>query len=210
MEKITSNVAQVVNNFKDSNLEENWDIISLKFFFTSSISIFFSKFTQILKYNFDSDAVAIGSTTSYMNGLAFAGSYLISDFIAKSESSKLSLMPHSLSLLLISLLSACYAPTFPLYLIICVPMIFSRCYLNSTWAILFTSRKNEALKNVNESVGIIAGLIVPIFFGITCDQIGHHAVVLFSVVPILLSLFVFNQRLISSGHSQESLKSKDE
>lgn len=187
--------------------------MTLKFLFTTSISIFFSKFTQILKYNFDADAIAIGSTTSYMNGLVFACPLLVDNMMEKYELNKFSLMQKSLCTLLLSSILACYAPIFPFYLLMCIPLILSRCYLNVIWGELFTTRKNEALNKVNELTSLVAGLIIPIIFGIICNQIGHHAVVLFSVVPILLSFFVFFKRTIwsiATDDSTNDLKNKDE
>lgn len=183
--------------FGESNLQENWDLVILKFLFTSSISIFFSKFTQILQHNFSADAITIGITSSYMNGLIFAGPYLIDNVIDKGGlSKKLDLTQYSLCVLVMSVLLACYAPFYSFYLLMCIPLTLARCYLNTIWVKLFGSRKNEALERINASLGIISGLIIPVLFGITCDQIGHHAVILYSVIPLVFSLLVYYKRTV--------------
>lgn len=168
----------------------NWDLIALKFLFTTSVTIFFSKFTQILKYNYDFDAVAIGTTSSYQNGLAFACPFAV-DFIKdKYETEKFSLLSPALLTLLASLLCACYAPITCIYLLFCIPMIVARCYLSYVWPHLFATRKNNALNKLNGPIGVCTGLTIPILFGIVCNHIEHHAVILFSVVPVMLSLLI--------------------
>lgn len=207
-------VTETIIEFKKSNIKENWDLIILKFSFLSSITIFFTKFTQILKYNFNSDPVAIGCTTAYMNALVFACPYLVDSMREKFETSKFSMLEYSLSALFVSLLSACYAPSFLFYLGICFPLILSRCYLNNIWGALFAFRQNESLNEVNKSIGLVVGLIIPIFFGIVCNQIEHHAVVLFSVTPGMLSLLIYyiftvhNVRVMNG--KAEGSKNKDE
>lgn len=208
------NVAEILRDFKDSNVDKNWDLITLKFLFTSSISIFFSKFTQILNYNFAADAIAIGCATSYMNGLGFVCPFLTENIKEKYELTKFSLIQKAFITLLLSLLFACYAPTFSLYLFFCIPLILSRCYLGNIWVALFATRKNPTLNRINESIGIMAGLTIPILFGIVCNQIGHHAVVLFSVAPVVFSLFVLYKRtiwdIVSNDESGENPKNKDD
>lgn len=183
----------------------------LKFLFTSSISIFFSKFTQILQHNFSADAVIIGITSSYMNGLVFAGPYLLEKIIDKISNPKMDLVHYSLCALLISILLACYSPFYSFYLLICIPLIFARCYLNTIWAKLFSSRKNEPLERINTSLGIISGIIIPVLFGITCDQIGHHAVIFYSAMPLVFSLLIYYKRTImfSADNERRETNSKN-
>lgn len=214
MEKKTEELQEVFENFKSSNLKDNWDVISLKFLFTSSSSIFFSKFTQILQNNFHAKAADIGITAAYMNALFFACPYVVDNIREKVELKEFSLINHSLCTLLISLILACYAPAYSFYLFICIPLILSRCYLNKIWSSLFASRKNQALNRINNAVGIAPSFVVPVLFGVICDQIGVHAVVLFSVVPIIFSLFIFYKRtfpeILAYHDNENGVKNKDE
>lgn len=212
LDKAGARVADVVKNFQESDFIQNWDLITLKFLFASSVLVFFSKFTFLMKYNYNADALVIGTTGAYMNALVFACTYILDNF---REDAKFSHMQNALITLLMSLTFACYAPFFVSYLLICIPLILCRCYLNSNWVTLFALRKNQALSNVNESIGIIAGLTTPIAFGIVCDLIEHHAVVWFTVFPIFFSLFIFSQHTkwrISEqvDNTQENVKDKDE
>lgn len=213
LDKKSEEIAQVIKNFHDSNFQENWDVISLKFLFVSSISIFFSKFTQILQKNFNSNAIILGVTGSYMTGLIFAGPYAVNNIKEMSAMKEYLLTIYSFFILLVSLIFACYAPFFPFYLLMCILIALSRCYLNSIWGSLFASRKNEALAKSNEYVGIVSGCTIPIVFGVICDLIGHHAVILFSVLPIIFSLLIFYKG-INWGNGlndeKEDLKDKDE
>ncbi|KAJ8948387.1 hypothetical protein NQ314_008427 [Rhamnusium bicolor] len=212
VEKSWENVIDTVDNFKKSDYKKNWDIIAIKYLYISSITIFFSKFTQILKHNFDATPFVIGYTSSYMSSLTFAGTYFatnIKDHI--SNYSVLTLTEYALVVAGTTQLLACYSPVYNLYAIMCIPIIFSTSFINSMWKDLFSIRGNESLKKVNSSVGILSGLTIPLIFGIVCNTIGHHAVIIFSVIPIIVSLFVINKytkqyKLVE----QENKKSKDE
>lgn len=213
VDKKAEEIAEVVKNFHDSDLQENWDVITLKFLFVSSISIFFTKFTQIMQNNFKSDAVVIGYTSSYMNGLLFTSPYLVKNIREATQVKEYLFTSYAFCTLLFSLICICYAPVFPLYLLLCIPLIFSRCYLNTFWRSLFASRKNEALFKTNEYIGIIAGCTIPIVFGIICDLIGYHAVILFSVLPIMFSILIFHKCTkweIIITDEKENLQKKDE
>lgn len=191
--KPAEKVQKAFEDFRRSDYPRNWDLIALKYLFTTSISVFFSKFTQILKYNLNSDDVVIGYTTSYMNGLAFAATYIVALIRDKFPKEKVLLTQISLLTLLISLIIACFAPIYCFYALACIPMIISRSYLNMVWKELYALRKNMALSEINEAVSIAAGLTIPLIFGVTCNEIGHYAVIFYSLVPIGSSLFIFNK-----------------
>lgn len=186
-------IEKALGDFGQCDYERHWDLIALKFLFTTSVSVFFTKFTQILKYNLDSDSIDIGYITSYMNGLAFAAVFIVKIIRQKFHIERILMIKIALLNLLISVIIACYAPCYTLYNLACIPMVISRSYLNTIWKELYATRKNDALNEINEATGVTAGLTVPLLFGITCNNIGHYAVILYSTIPIGASLYIINK-----------------
>ncbi|XP_050509693.1 major facilitator superfamily domain-containing protein 9-like isoform X2 [Diabrotica virgifera virgifera] len=197
-QRAAQTVKSSVAEFNNSSYETNWDVMTIKYCFSASTSIFFSKFTQILKHNYESDSVAIGYTTSYMNALMFIGIYCSERLKKKLTNIPPNLLlNYSFAVLLISSLLACYSPAYVLYALLCIPVVLSRTLIFDLWEDILTERNNNDLKKTNESISVGAGLTVPIMFGVVCNQIGHHAVVLFSVLPLVASLVIINRQMSS-------------
>lgn len=168
--------------------------MAIKFLFVSSIMIFYGKFSQILNNNFSSSSLAVGCTYAYMNGLTFAGSYFT--IIVKARYAPFSpvlLIDSCFKLLWVCLLIACYSPIYLLYIIVCAPIVFLTTFIDSIWKELFGMRNNDSLDRLNEPLKIVAGVITPIVFGILCNKTGHHAVIIFSAIPILASVYIINK-----------------
>jgi len=85
LQKTFKTVVDNVKYLKKSNPEKHWDILLLKYLFASSVMIFFSKFTQILKYNYNGDSIMMGYTASYINTLVFAATYYVALIKPKTE-----------------------------------------------------------------------------------------------------------------------------
>lgn len=203
IEKSIESLQTIKEDIQHSQFEINWDLLALKYLFSASVNIFFTKFTQILKYNFDSSSIIIGYTTAYMNALTFAATYCLQMCKVKHPADTLMFIKISFITFLLSLLIACFSPTYYIYSAICIPMIFSRNYINVIWSDLFHARKNSALDRLNGNTGIAAGLTIPILFGVTCNHIGHYAVILFSVLPIIASIYIYEKRTIPFYNAQK-------
>ncbi|XP_057669402.1 uncharacterized protein LOC130901812 [Diorhabda carinulata] len=200
MNRTAQYIKDAVQHFNNSDYKTNWDLISMKYMFTASTTIFFSKFTQILKYNFQADSVAIGYTTSYMNALMFIGIYLCNKFKSKMSQVPIILIINGgFIVLLVCTFLACYSPVYSIYAALCIPIVLARTLILDYWEDLVNDRKNTDLKVLGNSISIGAGLTVPIAFGILCNQIGHHAVIIFSVLPLVGSLIILN-RYMASNH----------
>lgn len=213
IEKSIETYEQIKQDITDSNYKKNWDLFALKYLFSVSVNIFFTKFTQILKHNFDSSSMVIGYTTSYMNGLTFAATFFLQSFRIKRTSDILLFIKVSLITLLLSFGIACYSPSYYIYSLVCIPMTFSRNFINLRWGDLFEARKNPALSRLNENIGIAAGLTIPILFGIICNYIGHYAVILFSLLPLVASIYIYEKYTIpfdKPTEEEETIKNKDD
>lgn len=192
--RTVQHVKDAAEHFNNSDYKTNWDLISMKYMFTASTTIFFSKFPQILKHNYNADSVAIGYTTSYMNALMFIGIYLCNKFKSKMSELPLVLIINcGFVVVMICSLLACYSPVYSIYAALCIPIVLTRTLILDFWEDLVADRKNHDLKILGNSISIGAGLTVPIAFGILCNQIGHHAVIIFSVLPLVGSLIVLNR-----------------
>ncbi|KAG5877557.1 hypothetical protein JTB14_023330 [Gonioctena quinquepunctata] len=204
-------VSKTVTLFKKSDYEKNWDLIALKFMYISSVTIFFTKFPQILKYNFNSDAAVIGYTTSFFNTVVFIADHFKVTLKDKYEHiPTIYLIHQALLISFFSFLVACYIPYYTIFAIACIPVIVAKSFINTTWNELYSGRRNDSLNGLNDHVGIAVGLTVPILFGITCNSIHHHAVISFSLVPMLLSLYILNTYTCIFTVAEVRDKSKDE
>ncbi|XP_066156673.1 major facilitator superfamily domain-containing protein 9-like [Euwallacea fornicatus] len=204
-EKVMANVQE----FRKCKPEIHWDLLVVKYLFAGSIIIFFSKFTQILKHNFHSSSVVIGYTTAYINGLIFAITYYADILKIQKTYSVQFISEISFLLLSVLMLLACYAPYYEVYIVMLALVIILRVLVFSLWKDLFFERKNESLSKLNSAASVAAGLTIPVFFGIACNQIGHNAVILFSWVPMLICwlIFKFYSRFLNVvGHDKEEKK----
>ncbi|XP_066248795.1 major facilitator superfamily domain-containing protein 9-like [Euwallacea similis] len=204
-EKMMKNVQE----FKKCKPEIHWDLLVVKYLFAGSVIIFFAKFTQILKHNFHSSNIVIGYTTAYINALIFAITYYADTFKIQEKFSVQFISETSFLLLSILMLLACYAPYYEVYMVLLALVIVLRTLVFSLWKDLFFERKNASLSKLNSAASVAAGLSIPLFFGIVCNQIAHNAVILFSWVPMFICwlIFKFYSRCLSVvGHSKENKK----
>ncbi|XP_023026479.2 major facilitator superfamily domain-containing protein 9 isoform X1 [Leptinotarsa decemlineata] len=193
IEQTVEQVSKTMVLFRKSNYKKNWDLLALKYLYISSVTIFFAKFPQILIYNFNADASVVGYTTSYMNAVTYIATYLAVTLKNKYEHVPMSILIYQgLLITFCSLLAACYAPVYTVFALACIPIIFARNYINTVWEKLYSNRKNNSLNALNDCVGLAAGLSMPLLFGVVCNIIRHNAVIIFSVIPIMISLYIFN------------------
>lgn len=195
LEKASRKVVESVQYFQKCQPKKHWDILLLRYLFAGSVIIFFSKFTQILKYNYHASSITMGYTGAYINAAVFVATYYIA--IAKSTTQKYPMaIVTEISFLSIGILMllACYAPYYELYMLLLLPVIVLRSFIITLWKDLFSERKDEFLVKLNSSVGILAGLTIPLLFGTLCNQIAHNAVILFSCAPMFVCWAILKWR----------------
>ncbi|CAG9769410.1 unnamed protein product [Ceutorhynchus assimilis] len=205
LDKARTKVNKNIKEFKKCLAEKHWDILLLKYLFAASVMIFFSKFTQILKHNYYSGSITMGHIGSYINCLVFASTFLVGELKTTIQKCPL-IFVSEISFLLIAILMilACYAPYLELYMLLLIPIIILRSFIMTLWKELFAERKSESLITLNSSASILAGLTVPLMFGLICNQIAYRAVILFSFVPMILCW------VIIKWHSKFIIISNDE
>lgn len=187
LQKAIGNVSERLQDLQKSNYNKHWDMLFMKYLFSSSVMIFFSKFSQILKHNYAASSMRIGYTASYINILVFSATYLTTVIKSKTqEYPEVFLSEIAFFFETIFLLFACYAPYYEMFVILLIPIIVIRSFLTDLWKELFSERKDNNLIKLNQSASIVAGLTTPVLFGFTCNVFAKEAVVLFSCVPILL------------------------
>lgn len=183
IQKVTENVKEI-NNCEG---KVNWDVLLLKYLFTGSIFVFFSKFVPILKHNFGSSNIVVGYTGAYINAAVFAASYYVTFLKPQLNHYSLHfLIETSFLLIAVLMLLACYAPYYELFMLLLILVIFLRTFITTLWGDLFSERKNSSLTKLNAQSSLAAGFSIPILFGIVCNAIAHNAVILFSCLPMFL------------------------
>ncbi|VEN43700.1 unnamed protein product [Callosobruchus maculatus] len=184
-------IKSTITNLTRCNLSTNWDLLTVKFLYTTSTIVFFSKFTQLLKKNMGCGSKSIGVTVSYMNAITFVTPSILRFMKANLQYDSLqNCFFFSFAILATSTMIACVTSLYSVYLLACIPIIVCRKYIQTTWTEMFACRGNRYLKPVIRQIGIIAGLVIPIAFGILCNYIHAKAVVAFSSIPPLICLMI--------------------
>ncbi|XP_076253860.1 major facilitator superfamily domain-containing protein 9-like [Rhynchophorus ferrugineus] len=187
LEKTAEKLSTDIRNLSKSDFNKNWDILLMRYCFASSITVFFSKFSLIIKSNYEVSNVTVGYTTAYINILVFSAAYFttLTKPILKSYS-EIFLSELIFFLLTVLTLLTCFAPYYALFMVLLVPIILLRMILMDLWKDLFKGRQNVYLTKLNQSASVFAGLTTPVVFGIICNRMAKDAVILFSCVPLLI------------------------
>nr|CAH7735303.1 unnamed protein product [Callosobruchus chinensis] len=184
-------IKSTTTNLLKCNFWTNWDLLVVKFLYTTSTIVFFSKFTQLLKKNMGCGSKVIGVTVAYMNAITFVTPYILRFMKENLQYDSLqNCFFFSFAILATSTLMACVTSLYHVYLLACIPIIICRKYIQTTWTEMFACRGNRFLKPVIRQIGNITGLVVPIAFGILCNRIQAKAVVAFSSIPPLICLMI--------------------
>lgn len=203
IQKVTENVKEINN----CEIKVNWDVLLLKYLFTGSIFVFFSKFVPILKHNFSSSNIIVGYTGAYINAAVFAASYYVAFLKPQLNYPLHFLIETSFLLIAVLMLLACYAPYYELFMLLLVLVIFVRTFITTLWQGLFSERKNSSLTKLNAQSSLAAGFSIPILFGIVCNAIAHNAVIIFSCLPMFLCWIIirfYTKRAIIVKESQSA------
>ncbi|KAK4884143.1 hypothetical protein RN001_000414 [Aquatica leii] len=171
------------------NLGNDWDIVVQKFLHSASATVFFMKFSMMLKIHFQLSAAIIGCMYAYQGSLTFLATFIVA-FLNNMENKDTRVI--SLFALAISLMGLCFGATLESYLIWYIPMIIVHTFLNSIWKKIFkqTSNENYNIEGAEDGVGEVASIITPVIFGVFCDLYGLYALKAFVIIPILLSIFI--------------------
>ncbi|XP_018565106.1 uncharacterized protein LOC108906358 [Anoplophora glabripennis] len=210
LDKLYRNVNSIVSDCRNCQYKKNWDMMAIKFLHVSCIMIFYGKFSQILKHNYQSSPVIVGNTYAYMNSLTFLGTYFA--VIAKdwyASFSPVTLAENSFRYLGLCLLVACYSPIYLMYMKMCIPIVLLSTFIDSIWRDLFATRKEESLARLDNPLKTAAGLITPVAFGVLCNTIGHHAVIIFSVIPAIASMYIITLYTKNPDSSSEADKKNE-
>lgn len=169
--------------------KEDWHIIALKFLHSVTATVFFMKFSMLLKVHYKLPSAIIGCTYSYQGSLTFLAPFII-PFINISKSNSATIM--SLFIVTAGFMGLCFAKTYDWYLISFIPMILAHTLLNAIWKKVFAERstKDYEIEGVQDGIGDIASIITPFIFGIFCDLYGVHALQSFTIIPMLLSILI--------------------
>lgn len=169
--------------------KEDFHIIVLKFLHSVSATVYFMKFSMLLKVRYNLSSAIIGCTYSYQGSLTFLAPFII-PFVNISKSNSATIM--SMFIATASLMGLCFAKTYDWYLISFIPMILAHTVLNAIWKKAFAERssKDYEIEGVQDGIADIASILTPFIFGVFCDLYGVYALQSFTIIPMLLSILI--------------------
>lgn len=190
-QKINEDLRYSINNLRSISFPEQWDVIFLKYFYHTSITVFFIKFSLLLRFHYNSSSTIIGYTYAYQSILTFLSHFVITLLKQKFAKDKTNLVS-SLFIAAIGFLGLCYAPTYDIYLVSFIPMILAHTLLSSDLKELFKLRstKEHNIEGAEETLAKFTSVITPVIFGIFCDLYGHNALKTFVIVPLIVDLAI--------------------
>lgn len=192
-------------------MHQQWDVIILRSLHHVSTTVFFIKFSMLLKLHYSASATNVGYTYGYQSILTFLSHFAVA-FIKLKFSTDFFIS--SLFIVTVGFFGLCYAPTYDNYLIIFVPTVITHTLINGSWKQLFKLRssKEHNIETAEETVVKLVGIVTPIIFGIFCDLYGHYALKAFVILPLIFNIFitlVFNSN-IARTVTEEKTEKKDD
>ncbi|RZC31960.1 MFS 1 domain containing protein [Asbolus verrucosus] len=195
-----------LRNLQQINYKDNWDIFLLKAAYVSSFAVYFTKYSLLIRYNYDVGTIVVGYTVAYQNMLIFA-----SNCLAPCLKRCLWRFPqrevfeHCLLLCAVTLVGLYYAPTYDCYLIVFIPMIFTytlvNCFLEDD--VLDLKSKQDIHQGINTLANIIV-ICVPFMFGAVYHVFGARAFKIMSLLPPAVCAFIINQHFLAPKKSEET------
>ncbi|XP_050299851.1 uncharacterized protein LOC126738522 [Anthonomus grandis grandis] len=182
-----------IKDFEQSDLGTNWDLLLIRYLFVGSFWVFMAKVRKIMVHHYNiKDPVSAGFTVAFITFLDFIFGY----YTSKSHAVSFKVFPSDsiadLMLFLATVLMALtiWMPTFQLFLLLTVPVIFIRHEINYIWPTVFCTRKNVSLYNLNTTTGQLALLTVPLIFGVSYETFGPAVLIIFTCVPLIFSWII--------------------
>ncbi|KAF2882246.1 hypothetical protein ILUMI_23914 [Ignelater luminosus] len=212
LQKIKEDIEYSLSNLQSINMHQQWDVIMLRSLYHISITVFFIKFSMLLKLHYSASATIVGYTYGYQSILTFLSLFVVA-FIKQKSSTDFFIS--SLFAVTLGFFGLCYASTYDNYLIIFIPTVITHTLINGNWKQLFKLRstKEHNIEAAEETVAKIVGIITPIIFGIFCDLYGHYALKAFVILPLIFDIFVtlvFNSNVAKMVIEKEKVTEKKE
>ncbi|KRT83929.1 membrane transporter [Oryctes borbonicus] len=169
-----------------------WNIILMKIYVTISVTVFFMKFSLLLKFLYNKGNIAIGYTYAYQSLLLFLTTLLVPLSEKVYEGQNIKRLSHSLSLLTISIANICYAPTYPMYLICFIPLSLAKSIFDSTFQNITNNNSFNDLSKGLDTITTLTSIGIPLVFGYFCDFYMHNAVKVFSIIPLVVVMLLMH------------------
>lgn len=187
-QKCLENYKYSVESLKKVNYFKDWDVLALKYFYNVSVSVFFIKFSLLLKVHYRACPTKIGYTYAYQSILTFLSHLFVSSVKNKFNPNLVT----SLFAVATGLMGLCFAPSYDIYLVSYFLMILAHSFINSNWKELFKLRSEEKynIENAEDAIGKISSIMTPIIFGVFCDLYGHYALKTFVILPLILNISI--------------------
>ncbi|EEZ97662.2 hypothetical protein TcasGA2_TC016207 [Tribolium castaneum] len=193
-----------LKNLKTVNYKKHWDCMLLQAAYTTTFSIYFVRFCFLLVFNYNLGTVVVGYSIAYQHMWLFATSMLV-PFVKERVQNKKKLFEHSLLISGFLLPGLYYAPSYECYLFLLIPMFFCFMLVN---ALLDDDALGLSLKpdvfEASNTIAYLVNVIGPIFFGIVCQYFGGYGFKFFSLLPMVICVYLLNQRFMKTEQEQET------
>lgn len=191
-EKLADNFALSYDSLRNLRFCTNWNIVLIKIFATISPTVFFMKFSLLLKVLHGKSSVTVGYTVAYQSTMIFLASFLVPISNKLYSGQKVTKLSHCLSLLTISIANVCYAPTYMVYLICFIPLTVAKCIFDSTFREITASQTLGDLSIGLDTITTMTSILTPSVFGYFCDLYTHNAVKGFSIIPLAVAMLIMH------------------
>lgn len=191
-EKIAENLGNSLQYLQNLQIRNNWHIILIKIYTTVSLTVFFMKFSLLLKMLHGQNSVGIGYTVAYQSVLIFLSSLLIPIIDRMYNGQHIKKLSHSLGLLVITMANICYAPSYTMYLICFIPLAMAKCVFDAAFRDITNSKSMSHLSGGLDTITTLFSIATPPIFGYFCDFYTHNAVKGFSIIPLIFTMFLLH------------------
>ncbi|KAK9694064.1 Major Facilitator Superfamily [Popillia japonica] len=190
--KLFDNFISSFDSIQKIQIRINWNFVLMKICTTVSLTVFFMKFALLLKILHNRNNTGVGIVVAYQSFLIFIANILVplTEKVYKGQSVKK--LSHSLSLLTISMANICYAPTFTMYLICFIPLSIAKCIFDSAFRDVSSNKSLGDISGGLDTIATITSIATPPIFGYSCDFYTHNAVKSFTIIPLIIVLFVMH------------------
>ncbi|XP_044762249.1 uncharacterized protein LOC123319388 [Coccinella septempunctata] len=223
-ELVSSEVVGVLKKTYDSTVKEiqdldihfaNWDALLIKSLLVINAKVVFILYVVLIIFVFQGKGSLVNATAAYqtvvlaVSGVAFEKI----NFRVNNLAGPKQILEKSLILCTVfALLQSC-SPSYKFYLLMFVPFVISRCFVEYYYKEVYETKKNQKLAQDLETVTTITEIFGPLLVGLMFQLLKHNAYRLLTVAPFVAIYFVVSKKVykeVKPEKISESEKKKTE
>lgn len=185
-EKIKEDFQQITSSLQKIHWPSHWQLILIKILCTCSTSVYFMKFSMLVRGNYSLPQKFVGYTFAYQSILTFVSIFLTTYLTSGRQNDPINLTGILMGFV-VGMMGLCYAPKFDFFLASFLPMILLRSLFSYNIKTVFSKVE---IKESEIALDKVASIVVPFVFGIFCDLYGIKAIEMFTIVPLLIAVLL--------------------